>query len=281
MLYLVLKSKDESLLDEVRLNGLEPPVERPDPHVLVVELTEDDEDAVLEIGSEEHGHRLGAELIERFAALTVAEAVPLELASSGFYSPQQSTFVPRIGWRDVKPLDDPVIAGTPDGAGMPMNYVGERRTATYLFTDKPLGGDEYYFGHIRQFDTHWEPLGWALDQWIETISLAPFEDTVQSGINVASRGDREDTAGAKESDEVLQQTATTSSASEEMRTATSASSTSRGWAASVGGPPEAASTLAALARQLIGSYQVNFGSARTAASGELDADLRHDVISHL
>jgi hypothetical protein len=65
---LVLTSKDEEALNEVRLGGREPKVKRPKPNVLVVELTDDDSTADLEIGSEEYGFRqLQPELINRFA----------------------------------------------------------------------------------------------------------------------------------------------------------------------------------------------------------------------
>jgi hypothetical protein len=292
MRYLVLKSKDEHVFDEVRLNGVEPTMEREDPEVLVVELPEDDQDANLKIGSEEQGYQLlRAELIDRYAAPTPAAAQPLQISAIGIpqpsttvrYMPRQSTFIPRIGPDDVKPLDDPFVAGTPDGTGMPINYVDGKTTEIYLVPDKPLGADEYAFGQLRQLDTHWEPLGWALDEWINTTSLAPFEDTVESDLNVASSRGREEVAGAEESDDVRERAAGITSATEAMQLATTAEQSSRDWRATIGGPPEAASTqpLAALARQFIGNVQVNFGRTRTASSGALDADLSNQVISHL
>jgi hypothetical protein len=58
---------------------------------------------------------------------------------------------------------------------------------------------------------------------------------------------------------------------------------SRGWAAALEGPPDAASAgpLGALARGLLGTFQVNVGSAGTTMSGAIDGDLRNDVVSVL
>ena len=174
-----------------RLDGADPEVDTVDRYVLVIRLTDEQADADLEIGSGEERYLLPADLVNQFAAPSPAAARPLALPGSRI--PQPSTFSPRVSPRRVKPLADGVlIAGTPGATEVPVNFVGERLTATYLTTDLPLGGEDYASGHLRQFDTYWEPLGWALDEWIDTISLAPFEDTIESGINVASMGRRGD-----------------------------------------------------------------------------------------
>jgi hypothetical protein len=292
--FLVLKCVDGPVPDEIRLNGSELSVERVDDDVVVVEVP-GDELVELEIGPEGEALLVEPGLARRLAADSAAEATPLLLSGVHSISPstwpisdvhvrQPSTFVSRVDEGHAKRLsDDAVVAGTPGGTGIPVNYVGEKLTASYLSTKEPLSNEAFLFGDLRQFDTYWEPLGWALDEWIGTFSLAPFEDTVESSINVASRGDTQ-TGGVWGGFESLRaDAASAASTTEAMRTASSASVASRGWGIGVGGPADAASTnpLVALARGLVGTFQFDFGTARTAVSGAINADLRTDVISRL
>ena len=94
------------------------------------------------------------------------------------------------------------------------------------------------------------------------VDLGPFEDTVESGVNVASSGSRATDERSELSDDVRAVTDSNVTASEAVRSAMEGSVSSRGWSASLGGPPTAATTIPLLkfARELFGTYQFDFGS---------------------
>jgi len=252
--------------------------------VLVVELGDADVGTGLEIASGEGSHLLSADLVNRYAAPTPEGATPLLITD--VHIPKPSTVTPRVNERLAKPLtDDCVIAGGPDGTPLPINFVGQKLTASYLSTNGPLAGDDFLCGHLREFETFWEPLGWALDEWIETLSLAPFEDTVQSGIDLSSDGRRQTNDASRTRIEDFGETVTDSSATEAMRTAMSADVSSRGRSGSIGGPAKGvaapANPVLALVHGLTGAFQFGFENASSSMRGGLQGDLRTDVVSRL
>ena len=282
--YLVIKTRHEVAEVAVRLGEREPTVTKPQPDVLVVEV-QDDDDGALKIAAGERDFELPPELLTRHLAASPEAAIPIVI--SDVHAPHQSPFTPRVDPDlHAKPLPhDAVIAGGPDGTPLPVNAVGQKQTDSFLATNRPLGAEDLTYGHLRQFETNWEPLGWALDEWIDTFSLGPFEDTVEGGIDISSGGRRETFGAGSTSKGSRSESLGQTSVREAMQTALEADSQARRLSAGVGGPPKGAAPLTnplmALAQNVIGSFQVNFEKATTSVRGGLDADLSRDVVNNI
>lgn len=295
MRYLVIITQGEPAPSSVRHRDRELKTEELDNGELVVELEDDAEEAdePLEIDGR---FIVPSEVFRPHLARSAAGATPLPLTES--WIPQRSDFPTRIGPWNVKAVQDgAVVAGSADGAP-PLNLVAEKQTDTFLATDAPLGGEQVAFGNLRQFETYWEPLGWALDEWIGTFSLAPFEDTVHSGVDVSSGGSRTDSGRLDDASRATAATTSDVASEEAQRTKIEAESRSRGWSAGVGGPPPAGSApttggaltsaalavanpALALAKSVVGTFQVNVENATTSLSGGMEADLSKHVTSRL
>lgn len=125
---------------------------------------------------------LRPEVLEHYVAGTVEEARPLRMPTRPASEiPFQSSFPTRVQPRNVRPPGDTVIAGIPGAEAVPVNAVATKETSHYLAPAQELRMEaDWVPGWLFEFETYWEPLGWALDQWVDTLSLGPFEDTLQS-----------------------------------------------------------------------------------------------------
>ncbi len=266
--------------DSVRVGEREATVRLED-EVLIVELQDGDEEETLALTSAGSTVYLAPPDLDRWAAESVAAASPL--ARSDVTRERASSFITRVNEDHVVGLPAGVaIAGRP-GEAPPINYVGHKSTARYLSMNHPPGDEAYSHGHLREFETYWEPLGWALDEWIDTLSMAPFEDTVHSGIDVSSGGTRHTAAGSGSRDEARAEVTSSSAADEELHTAISAEVRTRGWSASLSKPTlgAPANPLLALLGSLTGAAELGYESAGTTMSGAVGAGLRNQVVSRL
>ncbi len=287
MRYLVIKTRADSPGIVVLLGDREPTVKQPERGVLVVEVEEADDSATLKIDSDAGAFTFPPERLEWHLAASPEGAIPIVISDA--HVPRPSAFAPRVDPEvHAKPLGrDAVIAGWPgDGTPLPVNVVGSKQTDSFLATDARLGtSGDYVYGNLRQFETTWEPLGWALDQWISTLSLGPFEDTVESGFDVTRHGRRVSSDASRTTSGTYGRTASETSVDEAMRIDTEADLQSRGWSLGVGGPPKgaAASTnpLLALAQGLVGTFQLNLANATTSVRGGQDANLSRDVVNRI
>jgi hypothetical protein len=295
--YLVIITQGEPTPASVRLDDHDLAMEELDDGAFVVTL--DNEDAETDAPLEIDGGRyiVPSGIVRQHLAQSAAAARPFPLSDVWIAPP--SDFPTRVGPWNVKPVEaGAVVAGGADGSSPPLNLVAEKQTESVLATDAPLGVEEVAYGNLRQFETYWEPLGWALDEWIGTTSLAPFEDTVHSGVDVSSGGSRTDSDRLDEASRAAAATASDVASGEAVRAKVEAESRSRGWSAGVGGPPPAGSTpptggavadaalavanpALALAKSVVGASQVKVENATTSLSGGMGADLSKHVTSRI
>jgi hypothetical protein len=181
----------------------------------------------------------------------------------------------------------PRVAGRPREGQLPTNQVAERYSARYLdvtddLYDPPVPGDSgpqsasWKQGVLVEYEITWEPLGWALDDWLHTRPLAPHEDSVgQESSALRTGDDRRQTAASDEGrSAVADQSATTSA--EIMRTVTDAMSSNRGLHAGFGGGQSRSASLSidpvlALTNAVTGTLQLGY------SSGSAQAEVGHQA----
>lgn len=182
--------------------------------------------------------------------------------------------------------------GLPGEGDIPPNQIGHSYLSHYLDPDGPLevaseGGPERWTkGWMSILETHWEPVGWALDDWIDTLHLAPYESSVQSvaEVDVESRSREESGAEARQIRDDLR---STSSSSDEVMTLAQESATrSRGVNLGLGGTQAGSAQLTldpvlALTRAVTGAFQVGYSGAKSTSESNVAGSLAKDLETRL
>lgn len=79
------------------------------------------------------------------------------------------------------------VADKPSPGVFRTSEVGTRYALHFLAPDRPLTlAESLATGTLQRFETYWEPLGWALEEWVSTDVLTPGEDAVVSDMIGAS-----------------------------------------------------------------------------------------------
>ena len=227
------------------------------------------------------GDVMGASFLEPYLALNYDAAVPLRakpMAGQKTETPQPSTFRTRVSYSEAEDVTRPGLATSPPESP-PINGVATMTISTFLDSDCELRSNtDWDRGWLHEFETYCEPLGWALDEWVDTTSLAPFEDEVRSfadlhNVNRASQDAR--TAGEESSIAGLE---AMSAVNESTRLSTRQDLRTRQFEAGLSGSPaEAAATaanpIAKIIQSLTGTLQVGYSAASARSSAESRGDL--------
>jgi hypothetical protein len=167
---------------------------------------------------------------------------------------------------------------------LPANTVGTRYTSTFLAPDEPLIPTATATGELLEYETHWEPLGWAFDEWIDTISLGPYEDTALSSADLLSTGRSTSRSDQESVDRARAQATSRASTEEIMNQASNATATSRGVQIGLGGINSSSAALTidpiiALTRAVTGTFQLGFSAGRSNSNATVAADLNRRLTS--
>lgn len=167
---------------------------------------------------------------------------------------------------------------------LPPNTVGTRYTSTFLAPDRTLDPSRAAAGELLEYETHWEPLGWAFDEWIDSVSLGPYEDTALSSADVQSTGRATSESNQESIDRAMAQATSRASTEEIMTQASNATATSRGVQVGLGGTNtrEAGFTIdpiISLTRAVTGSFQLGFSAGRSNSNATVAADLNRRLTS--
>lgn len=168
-------------------------------------------------------------------------------------------------------------------AAVRTNEVGTRYVVTTLDTVADLRPGVVGSGTLREFETYWEPVGWALDDWVATDSLPPGEDRAvaeASGTDQATAG-RDETTEALDVMDAAARSAT--STSEVMRLMASTRTASRGVHLGLGRNAGTASTVhavdpvGALVSAVTGAIQLGVSAGDSSGQARSTAALSREI----
>lgn len=225
--------------------------------------------------------------LRMFRVGSAAALDALQLAPNIVLRPQQSAFVTRqrphaVSWHETLP--PAAIPGW--SCELPPNTVGTKYTSAYLDPGADLQPGNASAGTLLEYETHWEPIGWAFDQWIDTTTMAPNEDTAVSTTAVTSMGEASSRADQQSLDETSSRASTSAETAELMRQATNATATSRGVQLGVGGSRANGQSLSldpivSLTHAVTGTFQLGFSAARSNATADIAGQLSRRLTSGL
>lgn len=224
---------------------------------------------------------VGPNLLRPLITRSLLDAVPLRVEypfagpNTGL-PPQASTFPTRVSYSEEKDVPRPGLATSPP-APPPINGVATMSVSTFLDSDHELRTTtDWEQGWLLEYETYCEPLGWALDEWIDTTSLAPFEDAIRSSADVhnVNRASQDaHTAAAEAANAVL---AGQSAVNESTQLSTQQQLRTRQFDLSAS-PAEtataAANPLAKIIQSLTGTLQVGFSASSARTSAQARGDL--------
>ncbi|HEY0519371.1 MAG TPA: hypothetical protein VGC84_07740 [Ilumatobacteraceae bacterium] len=242
--------------------------------------------ARLRIGDQDHDLRSG--VFANFLAPDPTEAAPLSLiAQPSTDQPFQSTFQTRIRPADATARAMLPIGGTPCDQNIPVNAVASKEVNNFLDPSGNLhASTKTATGFLREYETYWEPLGWAMDEWIDTLSLAPFEDTVVSTVDISSDGSAESDATTTAKDRSAGATSSEGSVKEKTGIEASSAASGRGFHAGIGTPspgtaPLSINSLASLAQFVTGAAQVGYSSSTISGANGARGDVQREVANRI
>ncbi|MEZ0446906.1 hypothetical protein [Cellulomonas sp. ICMP 17802] len=202
---------------------------------------------------------------------SVADAISAGAPITISHAPERDSFAFRVDPRVESNRER--AGGEPPVGRFPTNGVSTSYTLHQLTPLAELGPGVAR-GRLTRFRTYWEPLGWALDDWVSTRHLAPAEDSLVSAV-IARSSARSDAAG-RSSDEWRHEAHSRSLAttSEAMRVAFTSRSHARGIDLGLGGSRTtstnpALNPVAALISEVAGAFQV--GVTNATAEAEVDS----------
>jgi hypothetical protein len=236
----------------------------------------------------ERDYRLEPGVLERLSAPDVGNAIPLMVVTQPASDrPSQSFFQTRIQPKDLKPIEVPLVAGNPGDDLIPTNSVATKETRNYLEPSVELRAvADWVPGLLYELDTFWEPLGWALDEWIDTISLAPYEDTMHSSADLSTDASARSGSSTVAVDQGTTRTEDEATVEEETEISTNVSAAGRGFQAGVGGTSSGNTTItidpiASLTRAVTGAVQLGYSSNSFSSSSLGHGDLKREVSNRL
>lgn len=101
--------------------------------------------------------------------------------------PTASPFAPRVTVASIADIPTPTAAGGPADDALPLSGIALKQIANYLTPVNQLrADDDWSLGYLYELESNWEPLGWGLDEWIATIPMGPYEDSVLSETDITS-----------------------------------------------------------------------------------------------
>lgn len=158
-----------------------------------------------------------------------------------------------------------------------------RHTALHLRVDSEdlKVGRSDARGELIEIEAVWEPLGWVVEDWVETIAVAPSEHTAISDMAVdgtsrtvgAAADEVRSRAGSDESSTVSTQ--------DVMQMATNVLTSGSGVYAGLNREPSVTSVdpVASLAQAVTGTLQLGYSSARATTAAEYGGDVRRELES--
>ncbi len=231
---------------------------------------------------------LRPEVLEHYVAPNVEAARPLRMpARPASDIPFQSSFPTRVQPRHVRPPGDPVIAGNPGAGAIPVNAVATKETSQYLAPAEELRMEaDWVPGWLLEFETYWEPLGWALDQWVDTLSLGPFEDTLQSVADTSTDASARSGSVTSATDRSGLQRGSSDTADEEANLSMEASATGRGVQLGLGNTSSTSAAvnvnpIETLARAVTGAVQFGYSSSAFSLDAATRGELKRTVATRL
>ncbi|MEV5962554.1 hypothetical protein AB0L70_12375 [Kribbella sp. NPDC051952] len=101
--------------------------------------------------------------------------------------PYASPFEPRVCAESAKQMPPPATAGVPGDGQMPLSGVATKQLVNYITPALELRPEnDWCPGYLYELESNWEPLGWGLDEWVATVPMAPYEDTVIAEAEISS-----------------------------------------------------------------------------------------------
>lgn len=132
----------------------------------------------------------------------------------------------------VDQLPDPRIGGVPGPEPLPVNAVAERVRSIYLSPATDLDSSSgRVAGELLEFESVWEPLGWAVDKWLSTDALAPGSDAQIASAAFTSESALQDLAEQRARDRTSGSTDTTAESQEAAHNEGRQKATSQGFRA--------------------------------------------------
>lgn len=211
---------------------------------------------------------------------------PIQVLPAPFTSrPPAVAYPGRVWLSDLANLERPTL-GTYPGSQQPMttNAIGERRRVSYLSPDTSLVPTSQHAieGYVYELETTWEPLGWALDEWISTLTLAPGVDVVESALDIQSNALLSGLDRHSETDDYEGGAVTTSATNENSASSGRQRGSSTGFTAGLGHQTSAGLSLnwnpvAALAQSITGAVQLGFSTVHQAGQVAASAEINRQI----
>lgn len=232
---------------------------------------------------------LQPDILEQHVAADVEAARPVRMpARPASEIPFQSAFPTRVQPKHVKLPDDPVVAGLPSGGAIPVNAVSTKETSHYLAPRQTELRSEadWVPGWLLEFETYWEPLGWALDEWIDTLSIGPFEDTLQSIAEAATDASAQTGSVISAADRSGLQRESSGAVDESAKLSMESSATEKGLQLGLGMTSSTSAAvsvdpIATLARAVTGAVQLGYSSNAFSSDATTRGELKRTVATRL
>ncbi len=198
-------------------------------------------------------------------------------------SPVGDAYEGRVRLSLVDELPDPRLGGVPGAEPLPVNAVAQRVRSIYLspgtYLDAMSGP---VAGELLEFESVWEPLGWATDTWLSTEAVPAGADARETTTTVVSRAALEDRAAQQARDRTSGSSATSRQSQEAAHSTARQRASSQGFRAGLGRQTSSGATLtldpiAALTNAVTGAVQIGYSASSATGNIEANAGLEQAV----
>lgn len=168
----------------------------------------------------------------------------------------------------------------PEPAVVPFGRVRRRHTALHLRAERELVvGSTDVCGELIEIEVVWEPLGWVVEDWIDTIAVAPSEHSALSDTDIAGSALTVDEASDRLNTRIDSGERTGASTRDVMRLATNVLTSGRSVKAGLNADrgPTGVDPVASLAQAVTGTLQLGYSTATTSGKGRYSGEIRNEL----